>query len=142
MVRYEIEKLLFDSEIKVSELPDVWRTLYHDYLGVEVPDDSRGVLQDVHWSSGMMGYFPSYSLGSAYAAQIYNGMQKDLDVDTHVISGDFSPIVSWLTSKFYLDAGIPTSDEILIRCSGQPFDPSFYIRYLTDKYSTLFGLQD
>jgi len=140
LVRYEIEKMLFDGKIKVAELPVVWKDCYRDYLGVEVPDDSRGVLQDVHWSEGLMGYFPSYSLGSAYAAQILDGLKKDLSFDELIGKGSLEPIVGWLGDRFYRDAGLPLADEILVRCSGQSFDPAFYVSYLTDKYSKLFGI--
>ncbi|NLA54417.1 MAG: carboxypeptidase M32, partial [Clostridiales bacterium] len=91
MIRFELEKALFDGSLLVKDLPGAWRDLYKSYLGVKVPDDSQGVLQDVHWSYGAFGYFPSYSIGSAYAAQIYNKMEEDVDIDGSLRIGDLTP---------------------------------------------------
>ena len=81
MVRYELEKRLFAGELTAAELPQAWNALYKEYLGVDVPDDNHGVLQDTHWAGGMFGYFPTYALGSAYSAQILHAMGKDVNVE-------------------------------------------------------------
>ncbi|MDR1440684.1 MAG: carboxypeptidase M32, partial [Clostridiales bacterium] len=96
MARYELEKMLFDGALSTKDLPEAWNGMYREYLGIEPPDDARGVLQDTHWSGGMMGYFPSYSLGSAYAAQMLAAMEKDIDVFGCAGRGELGPIVEWL----------------------------------------------
>lgn len=140
MVRYDIEKLLFSGKLTVAELPEMWAQKMREYLGVEVPDDTRGVLQDSHWSGGSFGYFPSYAIGSAYAAQIMAAMQKDLDVDTLVREGNFAPIVGWLTERIYQYGKGKDPDELLQIATGQSFDPNYYIDYLVKKYSAIYEL--
>ncbi len=140
MVRYEIEKRIFANELTVEELPSAWNALYKEYLGVDVPDDAHGVLQDVHWSGGMFGYFPSYSVGSAYASQITASMQKDIDVKKLVASGDMAPIADWLTEHIYKYGSMLTPPEVIKNCCGVEFDPTYYVEYLTEKYSKLYSL--
>ncbi|NLW69718.1 MAG: carboxypeptidase M32, partial [Eubacteriaceae bacterium] len=101
MVRYEIEKAVISGQAKVEDLPDLWAEKMKEYLGVTVPDDTRGVLQDSHWSGGSVGYFPSYALGSAYGAQMLQAMKKDIDFTAAVKEGNLAPIVGWLTDKLY-----------------------------------------
>ncbi len=141
MIRYEIEKMLFDGVITTHELPETWNRLYKEYLGVDVPDDKTGVLQDVHWSDGLVGYFPSYALGSAYAAQMLAAMQKDIDVFSFVAKGDLKPIVDWLGEHVHKDAGFPDAQDVILKACGAPFSPKFYTAYLTNKYSALYGIQ-
>lgn len=140
MVRYELEKKIFADELTVDQLPAAWNRLYKEYLGVEVPDDTHGVLQDSHWGGGMFGYFPSYSIGSAYAAQIYAAMQRDLDVPALVAAGDLAPVVAWLTQRVYRHGAVITPAQVLQNCCGQAFDPQYYIDYLTEKFTTLYDL--
>ncbi len=141
MVRYEIEKKIFADELTVDQLPAEWDRLYKEYLGVDVPDDAHGILQDTHWSGGMFGYFPSYSIGSAYAAQIYASMQKDLDVPALVAAGDLAPVVAWLTERVYRHGAIIDPPEVLQNCCGAAFDPQYYTDYLTEKFTKLYNLQ-
>lgn len=138
LIRYEIEKQLFDGAIPVKELPDVWNRLYKDYLGVDVPDNTRGVLQDSHWSDGAFGYFPSYALGSAYSAQMLNAMQRDIDVFGLVAQGKLEPIIGWLGDKVHFDAGAPLPAEIIEKSCGGAFSPKFYIDYLRNKFSAIY----
>ena len=140
MVRYELEKALFDGSLKVVDLPEAWRNLYKEYLGVVPSSDTEGVLQDVHWSGGMFGYFPSYSIGSAYSAQIYTAMVKDTDVDAALRAGDFTPINAWLGEKIHRHGGMMKPGELILSATGQAFDAGHYIDYLKDKYSGLYGL--
>lgn len=140
MVRYELEKRLIAGELSTKELPAAWNALYKEYLGVDVPDDTRGVLQDSHWSSGMFGYFPSYSIGSAYASQIYAAMQKELDIPALVEKGELVPIVAWLTEKIYRFGCMKKPAELIENACGAPFDPAYYTDYLTKKYSEIYGL--
>lgn len=141
MVRYEIEKKIFADELTVEQLPAEWNRLYKEYLGVDVPDDTRGVLQDTHWSGGMFGYFPSYSIGSAYAAQMYASMKKDLDVNALVAAGDLKPIVQWLADRVHKYGCMIDPPQIIEGCCGAAFDAQYYVDYLTEKFTKLYDLQ-
>ncbi len=140
MIRYEIEKRIMAGEVTVDELPAMWNKFYKDYLGVDVPSDAMGVLQDVHWSFGMFGYFPSYSIGSAYASQIAKSLEKDLDLKALITKGDLKPVVAWLTEHVYKYGTLLTPKEVINVCCGTDFDPNFYVDYLTEKYTKLYNI--
>lgn len=141
MVRYEIERGVMDGIYTVDDLPRVWKEKYKHYLGVDVPDDTRGVLQDSHWSGGSVGYFPSYALGSAYGAQIYETMKKDFDVDAAIIeAGSTAPLNRWLEDKIFRHGCRYDSDELLRMCTGEDFSAKYYTDYLTCKYSEIYKL--
>ena len=140
MVRYEIEKRMFDGTLSVSELPAEWNRLYKEYLGIDVPDDTRGVLQDAHWAGGAFGYFPSYALGTAYSAQIYAVLREAVDVDACCEKGDFVPVRQWLTEKIYRHGMLYTADELIQMTCGKPFNPAYYIDYLEKKFKNLYAL--
>lgn len=140
MVRYEIEKRMFDGSISVSELPAEWNRLYKEYLGIDVPDDTRGVLQDAHWAGGAFGYFPSYALGTAYSAQIYDVLRAEVDVDACCEKGDFTPVRQWLTEKIYRHGMLYTADELIQMTCGKPFDSAYYADYLEKKFKNLYAL--
>lgn len=140
MVRYELEKRLIGGTLKVQDLPEAWNALYKEYLGVDVPDDTRGVLQDSHWSSGLIGYFPSYALGSAYGAQMLKVMERDISVWELVAKGDLAPIVAWLTERIYRYGRLLKPNELILKACEAPFDPQDYVDYLKNKYSEVYGL--
>lgn len=140
LVRYEIEKGIFEGAISVDELPQIWNAKYKEYLGVDVPDDKRGVLQDSHWSGGNVGYFPSYALGSAYAAQMLAKMKQTVDVDAAIRSGDLSPINDWLESHIWRFGCLRDPMELLEQAVGEPFDPKYFTDYLERKFSEIYGL--
>ncbi len=140
MIRYEIEKQIMSGALSMDELPAVWNKLYKEYLGVEVPDDTNGILQDVHWSLGYFGYFPSYSIGSAYSAQITAALEKDLNLNELISKGDLSPILEWLTERIYKHGKMLSPSEVIQNCCGEDFDPKYYVEYLTNKYSKIYGL--
>ncbi len=140
LVRYEIEKRIFAGDVRVAELPGLWREMYKKYLGVEVPDDRRGVLQDSHWSGAMFGYFPSYALGSAYGVQMLHAMEKEIPVWERVAAGDLSPVTRWLGEHIHRHGKLLTTPELLEKAGVCPFKPQAYVDYLTGKYSALYGL--
>ena len=140
MVRYELGKRIFADELTVDQLPAEWNRLYREYLGIEVPDDAHGILQDSHWSGGDFGYFPSYSIGSAYAAQIYAAMCRELDVPVLVQRGELAPVVDWLTQRIYRYGSQIDPPQVLLNCCGAGFDPQYYIDYLTKKFTLLYQL--
>ena len=140
MIRYEIEKQLIAGTLAVMDVPAAWNSLYKDYLGVDVPDDARGCLQDVHWAGGMLGYFPSYALGSAYGAQMLAKMEEDLgDVYADVEKGDLSVVTAWLKEKIHRHASFQKPGALFEAVCGQ-FDAKYYTDYLTKKYTELYGL--
>ncbi len=140
MIRYEIEKQLIGGTLEVKDVPGVWNSMYKEYLGVDVPDDKHGCLQDSHWSGGSFGYFPSYALGSAYGAQMLANMEKDIDVWGPVGRGDLSQVTGWLREKIHKYGSILTPDQVIANACGE-FDPTYYTDYLTKKYSALYGLE-
>ncbi len=140
MIRYELEKAVFAGEIEVKDLPREWNRLYKEYLGVDVPDDKHGVLQDSHWAGGLMGYFPSYALGSAYGAQFLAKMRESVDFEGCIKNGDLTPINDWNRENIWKHGGLYTPAEILDRVLGEEFKPDFYINYLENKCKDIYGV--
>ena len=140
MVRYELEKAIMHDELEVKDLPEAWNKMYKEYLGVDVPDDTHGVLQDSHWSFGAIGYFPSYALGNAYGAQFAENMRKDVDIDAALAKGDMTPINDWNREHIWKFGGIYTPKEIIQKAAGSEFSTDAYIRYLEAKYGEIYGL--
>ncbi len=140
MIRYEIEKQLIGGTLEVKDVPAEWNRLYKEYLGVDVPDDKRGCLQDSHWSGGMFGYFPSYALGSAYGAQMLRNMEQEIDVWGPVERGDLSAVTGWLKEKIHKYGSLLEPGQVVEQACG-PFDPTVYTDYLEDKYLRLYGLK-
>ncbi|WP_055107933.1 carboxypeptidase M32 [Paenibacillus ihumii] len=142
IIRYEIEKQLFNEGLSVSDLPKVWNEKYQAYLGITPPNDGLGVLQDVHWSGGSFGYFPSYALGNMYAAQIMNTMRKQLpNLDALITEGNFAPIKEWLTEQIYKYGKSQKPAEIIKRVTGEDLNPNYLADYLEQKYKAIYGLK-
>lgn len=141
MIRYEIEKALFNNELEVKDLPDVWNKKYEEYLGVTPENDAVGVLQDVHWSGGSFGYFPSYALGYMYAAQIKQAMIKDIpDFDRLLEEGNISLIKTWLNEKVHQFGKTKKPLEILEAITGKGLNAKYLIDYLEEKYRSVYQL--
>ena len=140
IIRYEIEKMIFSGEVEVDDLPAVWNRKYQEYLGVSSPTDADGVLQDIHWSMGAFGYFPTYALGSAYAAQLLHYMRKEMDVDTLIAKGDFAKITVWLTDKIHRYGSVYTPNELMELNFGEQLDGEHFAKYLKDKFTALYSL--
>ena len=140
MVRYEIEKQLIGGTLEVKDIPAKWNRLYKEYLGVDVPDDKRGCLQDSHWSGGSFGYFPSYALGSAYAAQMLRNMEQEMDVWGPVARGDLSAVSAWLGDKVHRFGCLLEPAQVVENACGK-FDPMVYVDYLVEKYSELYKIK-
>ena len=139
-IRYEMEKLMIGGDAKVEELPALWNQMYKDYLGVTVPNDREGILQDVHWSGGMIGYFPSYALGSAYGVQMLSAMEQDFNPWYDVEKGDLSRVTAWLGEKIHRHGKLLTPPQLLRNAIGADFDPNCYVDYLTKKFTELYKL--
>jgi carboxypeptidase Taq len=137
MLRYEIEKELFNGKLKVKNLPKRWNQLFQKYFSKKVPSDTQGVLQDVHWAGGSFGYFPTYALGSAYAAQFYHFMDLEINVHECLLKNDFATINNWLTEHIHKFGSLKTPSEILKIATGEEFNPKYFIDYLIKKYENI-----
>lgn len=140
MVRYELEKALMQGTLAVADLPAAWNAKYREYLGAEVPDDAHGCLQDIHWSMGDLGYFPSYALGSAYGAQAIADLRKTMDLDAQWAAGDLAPLKAALRERVWQYGNVKEPQWLVTSLCGGAFDPQYYTRYLTEKYTALYRL--
>ncbi|WP_127585589.1 carboxypeptidase M32 [Paenibacillus koleovorans] len=141
MIRYELEKELFSGTLEVQDLPEAWNRKYKDYLGVEPANDGEGVLQDVHWSGGSFGYFPSYSLGNMYAAQIRNTLKQQMpDFEDKIERGELLPIKEWLVERIYKYGKSLTPSEIIQSVTGEPLNPAYLVAYFEEKYKDIYRL--
>ncbi|URM34344.1 carboxypeptidase M32 [Cytobacillus firmus] len=141
IIRYEIEKGLFNDEIEVKDLPAIWNEKYEQYLGVKPDNNGEGVLQDVHWAGGSFGYFPSYALGYMYAAQLKNSMLKDLpNYDELLEEGNLMPIKEWFTKNVHQFGKMKKPLEILNEVTGEGLNAQHLIDYLYDKYGKVYQL--
>ena len=142
IIRFEMEKAMVNGEVALESLPSMWNQKYKDYLGIEPPTDSQGILQDVHWTSGF-GYFPTYTLGNLYAAQIYAALRRDHpNLDERLAAGDTATALSWLQQRMY-QWGQTYEPETLIQIvtSARP-EPSYFAQYITRKFEDIYGLPD
>ena len=139
-IRYEIEKGLFNGTISTEGLDKTWDDMYEKYLGVRADKASAGILQDVHWSSGDFGYFPTYALGSAWAAQFVEKMKEDIPVDKLLENNRFEEIENWLKKNIHRYGCRYDADEVMLKATGKPFDVNIYLDYLCDKYTELYNL--
>lgn len=139
MIRYELEKRLIEGEIAVKDIPAYWNEQYEHYLGVKSPDDLHGCLQDVHWSHGSFGYFPTYSLGSFYAAQFFHQALKDVpSLGDEIAEGKYQSLANWLRQKIHVHGRFYTSEGLCEEVCGQPLDIRHFMQYLLDKYGKIY----
>ncbi len=140
MVRYEMEKQLMGGTLDIGDVPREWNRLYQEYLGVDVPDDSHGCLQDTHWANGLFGYFPSYALGSAYGAQMKHVMEQEIGkLEDLIAAGEVSKITHWLRAHIHRHGSLYKPGELFEKACGK-FDPRYFTDYLTQKYTALYEL--
>lgn len=141
MIRYDIEKALLNNEIKPADLSGVWNDSYRQYFGIDADDDKKGVLQDVHWSHGSFGYFPTYSLGSFYAAQFFDKAKEDIPgLIQQIESGAFAPLLQWLRVNVHQHGRRYRSDELCTKITGRGLDFSSFMNYAQKKYSDIYGI--
>jgi carboxypeptidase Taq len=142
LIRYEIEKALLTNELDPKDLPGAWNEMYKKYLGVTPPDDKRGVLQDVHWSHGSFGYFPTYSLGSFYAAQFFDQAQKDNpEITAGLQQGEYGGLLQWLRTNVHRHGRRYCSEELCRNITGKGLDLSSFMNYATNKYAGVYELK-
>ena len=141
LIRFELEQALIEGDLPVADLPAAWNEKYQEYLGLTPPDYTQGVLQDIHWSSGSFGYFPTYSLGNLYAAQLFDAAgQQHGDLESSFAGGDFQPMLSWLRTTIHEPGQRYGAAELAQRATGQPLSHRPLIDYLRGKLGPLYGL--
>ena len=141
VIRFEIERDLVRGDLDVEDVPGVWNDKYEEYLGIRPDTDSEGCLQDIHWSHGNFGYFPTYSLGSAMAAQLYAAAEDDVDgLDSSVAAGEFDALHEWLTEHVHRHGTRYETDDLVERATGSAFTADAFVDYVTEKYGTLYDL--
>ncbi len=134
ILRFELERKLLSGELEVHELPEAWNAAMESLLGIRPKSDREGVLQDVHWSMGELGYFPTYALGNLYGAQILHTMKQDIGFEEIVTSGDFTPIREWLDAKILRFGAMYKPKDLLLQVTGAPLDAQYFNDYITQKY--------
>lgn len=139
-VRYELEKQLISGAITTKEIPAFWNEQYNKWLGVVVPDDKRGCLQDVHWSHGSFGYFPTYSLGSLYAAQFFSQAAKDIEcLEVEISKGNHLPLLHWLRNHIHCFGRKYPGETLCKRITAQSLDIQYFVSYIKQKYSAIYN---
>lgn len=141
IIRYEIEKMIFNEEVAVEDLPQIWSDKYEEYLGIRPENDLVGVLQDVHWSGGMMGYFPSYALGYMYAAQFYTKMTQEIPVNDILLSDDYSKIKEWLRVNIHQYGASKKPSEIVKDVTGETLNAKYLLDYLKQLYFNVYEIK-
>jgi len=141
MIRYEVEKQLISGEIEVDDLPQVWDDMYEEFLGIRAPNHTLGVLQDIHWSFGAFGYFPTYTLGNLYSAQLLEAARKVLpDHDEQMRRGEFGPLLAWMREHVHARGSILEPAALIEEATGSPPSPDAFVAYLRDKIERLYGV--
>ncbi|MFN4234738.1 MAG: carboxypeptidase M32 [Bacteroidia bacterium] len=141
LIRFETEMALFEGNLAVKDLPEYWNFKYKEYLGIEVPNDTKGVLQDVHWSHGSFGYFPTYSLGSFYAAQfMHTANQQISNLEEIIKAGNLLPLLEWLRNNIHQYGKQYTAEEICYKITGEKLNFKYFMNYAKKKYSLIYNL--
>jgi len=141
IIRYEIEKALIEGSITVNDVPTLWNKKYEEYLGVVPSHDGEGCLQDIHWSHGSIGYFPTYSLGSLYAAMFYKKMREDIpDMDEQIREGSFSQIVAWLRDNIHQHGSLYKPYQLCQRITGSTLSIQPFLDYIQNKFFSIYGI--
>ena len=141
MLRFEIERDLVAGDLDVAEVPAVWNDRMEDYLGVRPEADGEGCLQDIHWSHGSFGYFPTYSLGSVLAAQLYAAAEADLDdLEGQIAAGEFDALRGWLAENVHEHGRRYTTDELIEQATGEPLTAEYFLEYAKEKFGELYEL--
>jgi len=140
VLRFNLEKALLEGSLAVRDLPEAWNQQSAELLGLMPPGDAEGVLQDIHWCWGAIGYFPTYTLGNLYSAQLYAAMQRDLpDLEKEVAKGNLEIVRAWLAEKIHKAGRLYPAGELCLRATGEELDPAYFMDYLEAKYSEIYG---
>lgn len=142
LLRFEMEQALLSGALSVGEAPAAWNAKMQEYFGLTPPDDARGILQDVHWSGGAIGYFPTYSVGNLLSVQLYNKANADLggQIEAQIEAGDFAPLLGWLRENVHQYGRKYLPKDLVQRIVGGPLDPAPYLKYLKTKFGAAYGI--
>jgi carboxypeptidase Taq len=141
MIRFEIERAVMKGDLLVADIPAAWNEKYRDYLGLDVPDDSTGCMQDIHWSMCSMGYFPTYTLGNLYSAQFFDAACREMPgLEDGFARGEFSPLREWLNEKIHSQGQRYLAADLCEVVTGAPLSADFLMTYLEGKFGELYGL--
>ncbi|MBT5022243.1 carboxypeptidase M32 [Candidatus Woesearchaeota archaeon] len=141
IIRYELEKKIFSGKLKVKDLPKEWNRMYKEYLGITPKNDTEGILQDVHWSEGYFGYFPTYAIGTMYSAMLFNQMKKEIKNFNGLISkGNFGPVREWLRKKIHDHGRTKSAEDIIVLACGRKLTHKDLIEYFKEKYYYLYEI--
>ncbi len=141
MLRLEMEIAMLEGKVAVKDLPDLWNTKMKEYLGVTPPNDAKGILQDIHWSGGSIGYFSTYALGNLVSVQLWEKINQDLpDLMEQIREGKFEALLGWLREKVHRHGSKFEPQELVQKVTGSKIDPAPYVRYLTKKYGEIYQL--
>lgn len=140
LIRYELEKGLIEGSLRVAELPEAWNAKYKAYLDLDITSDNEGCLQDIHWAHGSIGYFPTYSLGSFYAAQFFAQAKKDVpELEASIARGDTRPLLDWLRANIFVHGRFYLADELCQKVTGRSLDFSYFMDYARTKYAQVYS---
>jgi carboxypeptidase Taq len=140
MLRFEIENDLLEGRLQAADVPDAWNAKMQDFMGITPPDAKHGALQDIHWSSGLIGYFPTYQLGNIISVQLWEQISAAIpDVTDQIAQGEFTALLDWLRVNVHQHGRKFTSNELLRRITGGGLDPAPYLAYLKQKYGEIYG---
>jgi carboxypeptidase Taq len=141
LVRFELEVEIISNSISIDQLPEAWNAKYQEYLGITPPTDTLGCLQDVHWSRGSVGYFPTYTFGNLIGLQMWERLREDIpDPDALMAKGDFAPILGWLAERVYRQGKRYAPRDLVTRVTGSRMESDAWLRYAREKYGALYGL--
>jgi carboxypeptidase Taq len=141
MLRFDLEMEMMEGTLAVKDLPEAWNERFEHFFGVKPPDDAKGVLQDVHWSSGLVGYFPTYALGNLIASQLWEKINADIpDLVTQVEKASFDDLLNWLRENIHQHGAKYEPMELLKRVTGSGLEAGPYIRYLETKFKDIYNL--
>jgi carboxypeptidase Taq len=142
LLRFELENEMLEGKLKVKDLPEAWNSRIQSYLGINVPNDREGVLQDIHWSSVSFGVFPGYTLGNLIGAQLMEKIRADMkDLDGQIEAGQFAPLLGWLRRNVHRHGRKFTPNELLERATGKPLEAGPWIAYVREKFGSLYGIK-
>jgi carboxypeptidase Taq len=141
MLRFELENEMLEGEVRIADLPEAWNAKMEAYLGIVPPDDAQGVLQDIHWSGGMLGYFPTYSLGNLISVQFFDQVKADIpSLADQIAAGEFDELLGWLRENVHQYGRKYTPAELVKRVTGNDLTATNYIAYIKAKFSDIYDL--
>ncbi|UCC93871.1 MAG: carboxypeptidase M32, partial [Thermoplasmata archaeon] len=142
LIRFEVELKMMNGEVSMSEVPALWNEKYEQYLGIDVPNDADGCMQDIHWSMGIQGYFPTYTLGNLISAQLWNTIEKEMpNVWDQIEAGQYGGLRGWLNEKVHRPGKMYRSPEMLQHLTGEGLNANYFIDYLKAKFGPIYGIQ-